>query len=84
MGIHCQKAAVSPSSAQPPLAQLSQLLFLARQGDVVALRREVDLLTQQGHFDLFVTQLQSYTNTFQIQKLIEWLEALLQNQEAHA
>mgnify|MGYP006901755095 FL=1 len=48
---------------------------------MLTLRREAALLAQQGQYDLFVTQLQVYTATFQMQKLIRWLEPMARPQE---
>lgn len=70
-----------PAASQPPAALLTRLLLLARQGDVLALRREAALLTQQGQYELFVTQLQTYAGTFQMQKLIQWLDSFVIPQE---
>ena len=70
-----------PGKSQPAASQLALLLDLARQGDVVALRREAALLEEQGQYELFVTQLQAYTGTFQMQKLIQWLGSFVIPQE---
>ena len=71
----------SPGTSQPAATHLSLLLTLARQGDVLALRREAARLEEQGQHELFVTQLQTYTGTFQMQKLIQWLDSFVISQE---
>ncbi len=64
----------------PPVATLTDLLILAQQGDILALKKQATALkSQDPQFNHFADELLHLAQRYQVQKICNWLTTLQQN-----
>ena len=71
-----QPVADETSAALPPAPILKRLLALARTGDILALRQTAQELDKQALPTHFATRLQALIGSYQVEKIVAWLEAI--------
>ncbi len=64
-----------PEVIPPPAETISDLIKLARIGDIAALQNNADDLSHAPHLKPFITRFRHLTDTFQVNRLISYLES---------